>query len=314
MTLNTVTILLALYNGEPYLPAQLESIANQTFEDWEVLVSDDHSTDASASMVQAYAAQQRSGRIGLLHGPRSGGAANFLYLLAQAPETTSYCAFSDQDDVWLPHKLARAVAALAVADTRPAAYFSRTLICAADLSKPRPSRKLRKACGFRNALVQNVMPGNTIVMNAAARGLLQNILAQTDAAVRAQVVVHDWWVYQTLSGCGALLIWDEEPGLLYRQHIGNQIGANAGLRAQLHRFGVMLRGGYVDWNRRNLMALNAAKPWFTAENQALLQEFVVAHGADTGLARMRALRRAGLYRQGWLGQMSLYVAALIKRL
>lgn len=314
MTPNTVTILLALYNGEAHLRAQLESIANQTFEDWEVLVSDDQSTDTGASIVQAYAAQQISGRIGLLHGPRSGGAANFLYLLAQAPETASYCAFSDQDDVWLPHKLARAVAALTTADTRPAAYFSRTLICAADLSRSHPSRKLRKAFGFRNALVQNVMAGNTIVMNAAARSLLQKILAQTDASVRAQVVVHDWWVYQMLSGCGALLIWDEEPGLLYRQHAGNQIGANVGLSAQLHRLGLMLRGGYADWNRRNLMALNAAKPWFTAENQALLEEFVLAQRTKGGLMRLRALRRAGLYRQGWLGQISLYAAALLKRL
>lgn len=312
--MNTVTVLLALYNGEAHLRTQLESIFSQTFRDWKLLVSDDQSTDAGVSIVKDYAAQLPEGKIRLLNGPRMGGAANFLHLLAQAPRDAGYCAFSDQDDLWLPQKLTRAVAALTAAGAVPAAYFSRTLICAEDLSAPHVSNRPRKAFGFRNALVQNVMAGNTIVMNAAARDLLQNIIAQTDAAVCAQVVVHDWWVYQMLSGCGAQLIWDQEPSLLYRQHSGNQIGANDGLRAQMVRLGLMLRGGYADWNRRNLLALQAALPQFTEENQRVLAEFVRVRSTSGALARLRMLRRAGLYRQGALGQASLYLTALIKRL
>jgi glycosyltransferase involved in cell wall biosynthesis len=311
---NAVTLLLALYNGEAYLRAQLQSIEGQTFRDWTLLISDDHSTDAGLSIVKEFAAKFPPDKIRVLQGPAMGGAANFLYLLTQAPKDARYCAFSDQDDVWLPHKLMRAIAALASMGDRPAAYFSRTLICSMDLSAPHASRRPRKAFGFRNALVQNVMPGNTIVMNTAARDLLQNIIAETGADVLARVVVHDWWIYQMLSGCGAQLIWDDEPGLFYRQHSGNQIGANDGLRAQMVRLGLMLRGGYADWNRRNLLALKDATPWFTAENQCLLAAFEELRGTKGALARLRLLRRAGLYRQGAMGQASLYLTALINRL
>jgi hypothetical protein len=127
-------------------------------------------------------------------------------------------------------------------------------------------------------------------------------------------VVHDWWVYQMLSGCDARLIFDDEPGLLYRQHAGNQIGANEGWRAKLYRIGFMLQGGLADWNARNRAALNAASTWFTAENQRVLKEFTVACTAESRLERLRALRRAGLYRQGLLSSAALSFAAFMRLL
>lgn len=312
---NTVAVLLAVYNGDAHLQAQLDSISRQQGVDVSLVVSDDGSTDGSLSVIRAHAGRQAVGKVSIVAGPGRGGTANFLHLLTIAPTTAGFFAFSDQDDVWLPHKLSRAVAALGEADDAgPAAYFSRTLVCKADLSGPYPSRGPKRPLGFRNALVQNVMPGNTIVVNKAARALLQGIIAQTDPAILDRVVVHDWWVYQMLCGCGARLIFDAEPGLLYRQHDGNQIGANDGLRAKLYRIGFLLRGGLAGWNARNLAALNAAASQFTPENQLILQDFNLACTAKGGMERLRAVWRAGLYRQGRLSSAALHFAALMRLL
>lgn len=314
MKLNSVTVLLAIYNGEAYLKAQLDSFVAQQDVRWTLLASDDQSTDASLSIVQAFAAARPSGQVQVLSGPQAGGAANFLSLLARAPKDAACCAFSDQDDVWLPHKLARATAALAGHKAGPAAYFSRTLVCRADLSGPHPSRMYDRPFGFRNALVQNVMSGNTIVLNAAARDLLQEVLARMEPSDVAEVLLHDWWVYQILSGCGAHLIFDAEPGLLYRQHGGNQVGANDGLAARIYRIGFLLRGGYAAWNRRNREVLQLAAPWLTPENRTRLDAFSLACTAPRFQTRIKALRRAGVYRQGKVGAMLPYVLALLRLL
>ena len=49
-----VTILLATLNGEDYLKAQLESIAAQTYENWQLVVGDDGSTDGTISILEEF--------------------------------------------------------------------------------------------------------------------------------------------------------------------------------------------------------------------------------------------------------------------
>ena len=286
--------------------------------DWALLASDDGpgddgSQDAGPQIVAEYAQKVRPGQIRLLPGPRAGAAANFLQLLALAPAEVPYSCFSDQDDVWLPHKLSRAMDHLGtVPPGTPALYFSRTLICNADLTQPRPSRRPSRPVGFRNALVQNVIAGNTIVVNRAALALLQQAQAALPPGIR--ILAHDWWVYQVLSGAGARFIYDDEPGLLYRQHADNQIGANDGLAAAFRRVGMMWQGTYAGWNAGNIAAISPAAVQFTPENQALLQAFIAARTAHGPLARLCAIIRTGVYRQTRLSQLALYFAALTNRL
>lgn len=311
--LTKITILLALYNGSTHLREQLDSFMAQSEPDWALLVGDDGSVDAGPQIVQDYTRRAKPEQIRLVAGPRNGGAANFLQLLALAPADQPYTCFSDQDDVWLPHKLSRAIALIEGAATDgPVCYFSRTLICNEDLSNPRLSRPQSRPLGFRNALVQNVVAGNTIVLNATALQVLQAAQAEVDAT--ASVLVHDWWIYQILSGVGARFISDEMPGLLYRQHHGNQIGANDGLRAMIRRLGMMLDGVYSDWTRRNLEVLACSAHRFTAENQATLQVFTAARQSSSRWGRLRGIINAGVYRQTLLSQLALYFAALTKRL
>ena len=65
-----VTILLATLNGEDYLKAQLESIAAQTYENWQLVVGDDGSTDGSSEICDQWA--EKDNRIIIVHQPNGG--------------------------------------------------------------------------------------------------------------------------------------------------------------------------------------------------------------------------------------------------
>jgi len=101
-----VSIVIPTYNRERLIGATLDSVMAQTFQDFEVVVVDDGSTDGTAELVRAYGA-----RVRYLYQPNQGqGAARNTGLRAARGELV---AFLDSDDLWEPNKLALQLAALA---------------------------------------------------------------------------------------------------------------------------------------------------------------------------------------------------------
>src|ERR1700719_2334213 len=117
----SVCVLLSTYNGEAFLEAQLESLRAQTGVEVRLHARDDGSTDGTVALLRRHAGTWPS-LVGLQSAENLGPAKSFLELLRTAPDADFY-AFCDQDDVWLPGKLARAAEALA-GDTGPALYCS----------------------------------------------------------------------------------------------------------------------------------------------------------------------------------------------
>lgn len=309
-----VTVLLALYRGEKFLQPQLDSIAAQEVG-WRLVVSDD-APDAGAGLVQRFAAGH-PGRVARRRGPGRGAAANFLSMLAALPEDPGFVALSDQDDVWLPGKLPRALAALHAAGEAPALYCSRATICDAGLRPLGLTAAVRHPPSFRHALVQNLVQGNTAVLNPAAAALARQAAQGTGAgdgagAKPGAVVMHDWWLYQLLTGAGGRVIWDPQPSLLYRQHGGNVVGANAGLRARLASAGRMLSGRHRGWSLATLHEMQRLRPLLTPEHRAVLDDFAALCGPGAG-ARLRALRRGGFHRRDAPSQVLLWLAAALGR-
>jgi len=308
-----VCVLLAMYNGVRDLEAQLQSLADQSHTAWDLIVSDDGSADAGPDIVRRFAqARAATGnRVDLVAGPCRGFVANFLGLLARVPEQYDWLAISDQDDVWLPDRLARGLAALApLPGSVPALYCSRSWITDEDLENRRLSRLPAQTPGFRNALVQNIAAGNTILLNPAASALARSVAGP--AAEVPGLAAHDWWLYQLVTGVGGQVIFDPEPTLLYRQHGGNQIGANEGLRATLRRLVMLLGGRFSRWNTANIAALRQISAHLTSENRALLDGFAALQKPGT-LSRLRRFRQLQLYRQTWLAQASLWLGVLLGR-
>lgn len=302
----SVTVLLALYRGAAFLQAQLDSIAAQAV-DWRLLVSDDDPGADAGAGIARHLARAHPGRVTLRAGPGQGAAANFMAMLAALPAEPGFIALSDQDDVWLADKLPRALATLQGAGGRPALYCSRATICDAALRPLGLTPAPRHPPSFRHALVQNLVQGNTAVLNPAAAAL-----ARQAAQGAGQVVLHDWWLYQLLTGAGGQVIWDPRPSVLYRQHGDNVVGANAGLRGRLASAGRMLSGHHRDWSRATLHEMQRQRPLLTPEHRAVLEDFAVLCGPGAG-ARLRALRRGGFHRRDAPSQALLWVAAALGR-
>ena len=308
MPLPHVTILMCTRNGAPFIEAQLGSLDGQSHGDWSMLVADDRSGDATAAIVDNWIAGAGAGRARRVNVDGHGIAANYLELLARTGPEDGAIAFCDQDDIWLPHKLQRALDRLAVVPRPdlPAAYACRSLVFHGHPGDAHPSRAPRRPPGFGNAMVQNILGGHALVLNAAAAALLRETVP---AAVAARVPFHDWWAYLVLSGAGAHIVLDDEPGVLYRQHGANVLGDNQGPRAALTRARMIAARRYRGWLDRNFAGLEASAATLTPQNAAQLRR-VVAWRARRGLPRLLyGPGRLGLYRQGVIDGIALSVMA-----
>lgn len=305
-----VTILMGVYNGAAHLGAQLDSFAAQDHADWRLVASDDGSTDQSLAVLARFSAGRPSKQVQVVAGPGRGHAANYLAMLRALPEAPGWLAFADQDDVWLPDRLSRGMRALAsVPAGVPAIFCSRSFITAPDLTGRRLSAARPRPPSFRNALVQNIAAGNTMLLNPAGGELLARAARGCPG-----FVVHDWWAYLLVTGAGGMVVHDDRPTILYRQHTANAIGANDSGLAKARRLLQVVAGTFRDWNDVNATALQAARPWLAPEARAVFdawQEMRRHRGVPGRLRRLRALQ---LYRQTRASTLALWFAALIGRL
>lgn len=304
----TVAALMCTYRGEKYLRRQLETIARQTYPHWKLFVSDDGSDDGTLRLLEEFRGSGYRDRIKVFSGPRRGFANNFFSLIARSDVRADFYAFTDQDDEWADCKLERAVEALErLPEDAPVLYGSRSELVDEQGARIGYSRHYRRRSSFSNALVQNMVSGNTMVMNDSAMSLLRE--AGTDIEVSA----HDWWTYLLVTGSGGLMVYDPYPTIRYRQHANNLYGSNVSLKAMAKRVRKMLAGDFRQWNAQNLAALRARSALLHEDSRRLIELFEqTRHGS--GLRRVWNLYRAGIYRQTLAGQLGLIFAAAVKRM
>ena len=307
-----VRILLCTFNGAAHLQEQLDSFLAQDHDDWSLWVSDDHSTDATRRILQAFILANPDREVRLFDGVGRGHAANYLSLLCR-PELPADCfvALSDQDDVWLPDRLSRGLARVATCEAAhgevPVLYGSRTRLVDDGLAPMGLSRGLRRPPSFGNALVQNVMAGNTLLLNPEALELVR------DAGPGPDVPFHDWWLYLLLSGAGAQVEFDEQPTVLYRQHGRNALGTPNTLRGSIKRLDMVRKSVFQQSINRNLAALEQNGRLLTP----LHRENVAIMARRSQGNRLRALHdvwRAGVRRQGRFQSLFVFWAMMRRKI
>ncbi|WP_108462311.1 glycosyltransferase family 2 protein [Devosia naphthalenivorans] len=295
-----VAVLLATYNGAAFLDEQLRSILEQTHPRIDIWASDDGSSDATVAILAKWAAKWTKGQFRICAGPRLGFAENFRSLMVSVSgDYVGYC-FSDQDDVWLPAKIERALAA--TADTpSPVLYGARTKLVDVNGSPIGFSPLWERQMGFQNALVQSMAGGNTMTLNPPAFALL------AESARRTSFVTHDWWAYMLTTGCGGKAVYDPEPNLLYRQHANNVLGKNSGLTANLRRIGGVVKGQFREWTAGNIAGLEACADMLTPSARITLRHLKDAHTATPPLGLISVFR-SRVYRQNLRANAMMWLA------
>ncbi len=301
-----ITILMCTYNGEHFLAEQLESFNYQTHTSWNLIVSDDGSRDNTLNILKCHQQKLDKDRLKIVPGPQQNFVRNFLSLCCRVDIEADFYAWADQDDIWNEDKLQVASNWLSTIPKQlPALYCSRTQLIDESNNLIGFSPKFSRPPSFANALVQNIGGGNTMVFNHTAKLLLQ------EAGDKLDIPTHDWWAYQLITGAGGVIHYDESPHLLYRQHSSNLIGSNSGWLARFQRLRGTLRGDFKAWSRKNIEALDSVRHLLTLENQLILDNFKHACNQKSWNV-VWSLRKAGVYRQTWLGNLSLILACLAK--
>lgn len=219
-----VQVLISTYNGEKYLAEQLDSLLQQTHSHMHITIRDDGSTDQTVNIIQEYV-EKYPGKIRLYSENNIGVVPSFFKLLSDyTHEEADYVCFCDQDDIWMPEKLERAIKSLEQASNDvPMMYVTSTQMVTEALEPlnvwpPVPRRQPT----FYNALIENIAVGATIMMNRFAVHKLRSQIPHFE-----KIIMHDWWTYLVISAFGKV-IYDDVPSIYYRQHQNNVVGGQQG--------------------------------------------------------------------------------------
>jgi glycosyltransferase involved in cell wall biosynthesis len=220
-----VSVCLATYNGERFILEQVSSILIQLGNADELIISDNGSTDATLSVLATLA----DDRLRIVSCRKKGVVANFESALLQA--SNDLIVLSDQDDVWLPGRLAAARASL---DHHQLSVVGLTFVN----EKLEPLARLAAIRQPSLSLVSTLLRnGYTGCAMAFRRELLRAVLP-----IPARIPMHDWWIAAVALGMRIPIDISKVEMILYRRHETN----------------VSVTGGMsgVSLARRFLMRLN----------------------------------------------------------
>jgi len=299
---------MATFNGGRFLAEQLDSLQGQTVSNWQLYVSDDGSTDGTMDIIHRYQSEWSADKIQYRLGPQKGFAQNFLSLACDPYIKADYFAFCDQDDVWLPEKLSVAIEHIARESSTGQlyAYGGRTTYTDENLKQTGMSPLFVFPRTFRNALIQSIAGGNTMVFNQATKTLLEKVgLVPTPS--------HDWWLYQLVTGAGGVMYYDPKPHIFYRQHINSLVGANVSMKSLYVRFCMLVNGTFKEWTDRNIQSLHQAVNYLQPENIEVLMLLRKIRNAEFK-DRIRLMQVCGLYRQTKRGTFSLAIASMLGKI
>lgn len=218
-----IDILLATYNGEKYLREQLDSILNQTYQNIQLIISDDCSKDDTRKILKEY--ENRDNRIKVYHQNENIGCIkNFEFLLKQVK--SDIYMLSDQDDIWMPEKIEKTYEKLE--KEKADLVFGDLEVVDSNLEIMDPSfndfmklsRKIKKHINdYELNYLYNCVTGCTIM---SRKKWIDKILP---LPTNSKYVLHDHWIGLMISLEGKL-DYIPEKYIKYRQHEDNEVGTD----------------------------------------------------------------------------------------
>lgn len=310
-----IDILLATYNGAPYLDAQLQSILSQSHTGWRLLIRDDNSTDTTPDIIARFAVAH-PGRVEIIQDDKPHGSARVNFAALLDASTADYCMYCDQDDVWLPDKIAATFAAMHQMEDRhgrdmPVMAHCDLRVVDSQLRELYPSlwgyQRLNPTVGesLNRALLQNVSVGCAAMFNRALR--------QCAAPVPETARGHDWWVSLVAAALGKIA-HVPEPLVLYRQHANNAVGATQWTLGGLARNFAASGPGFIGakkailrgTQRQAAALLDRHGDAMRAADRQMLARFATLSERNAITRRLDVLRH-GFYFEGALKNIGMFV-------
>ncbi|WP_374122546.1 glycosyltransferase family 2 protein [Leptotrichia hongkongensis] len=216
-----IEILMATYNGEKYIEEQIDSIINQTYKNWILLVRDDNSKDNTVSIIEEY--EKKDSRIRLLRDKKGnlGFVRNFEELMANSLE--DFIMFSDQDDYWIENRIEKYIEIITNLSSedmeKPLLIHSNSFICDKELNIKK--EKFISNCAEDKEF--DIVFFNYIVQGSTA--LVNRKLVNLALPFSSKVTLHDRYLHLLAEFLGKRIFLNQSL-MKYRQHDNNKIGAN----------------------------------------------------------------------------------------
>lgn len=231
-----IAILLSTYNGDKFLDCQIESIVNQTYQEWELYIRDDGSTDESIKIVNSW--QRIDHRIHLMDDEifHRGVTDSFMYMLENIQ--ASYYMFCDQDDYWFPDKIEQSMILIHEKELEYSNDFP-ILVCTdltvVDLYLNTIHKSMWKAGHVEHIAlmpefiqIASMYPGCTMSFNKKVR----NIALSTKVM---NGVLHDQHIALSTYHIARKIFILQKYSIKYRQHTNNVVGVYCGKHIILHK-------------------------------------------------------------------------------
>ena len=255
-----IDILMATYNGEKYLAEQLDSIINQTYHNWNLLIRDDSSTDRTLEIIQDY--QKKDNRIKLLKDNKGnlGIVKNFEELLKSSE--SEFIMFSDQDDIWVENKLDMYLKMIEKIKNKGFMIHSDAILFDKNKSNILKDTFISEKAinrGLENVFFNYFVQGATILISKEIKNFI--------LPFPKEVYLHDRYIH-LISELFFERIFVNKALIYYRQHGDNQIGAKNTIRELLSK-------RYFDERDRQLIKIiyNKYGSLLTDDKKKLIEEY-----------------------------------------
>lgn len=284
-----IDILMATYNGEKYLKEQLDSILNQTYKDFRLLISDDCSKDSTTKILDEYA--ENDDRIILFKQKENLGIIkNFEFLMKNVE--SEFFMFSDQDDIWNESKVEKTISK--IEETTSDLVYADLEVVDEKMNTLSSSywklkgfeHKIYKYNNFESLYLNNFITGSTMIIR---KKMLDKILPMIH---ESKYILHDYWVALVVSKLGKIS-YINEPLVKYRQHKNNEIGSRK-KSDKINDFNE-LRNLFIDVKIDHFNTLIKRQDVFNDEKINILNEKALKYYENLKNVKFITLRYIGLF-------------------
>jgi glycosyltransferase involved in cell wall biosynthesis len=309
-----VTILMATFNGATFIEDQLNSIINQDFQSWELIIRDDGSSDETVDIIQRYV--KEDARICHLRFGSSHGSAciNFSELFDWAYlNDKDYIMFADQDDIWASNKVSTSLKEL----KRYELLYGKDvpLLCYGTFEfidrVGRPisqSLKIPSKLKFSGLITENFAWGCTMIINKAALLKIKHIPPHS--------VNHDHYIALVVACFGHCNLISQVL-IKYRQHDKN-VSGNVDNMSFINRFRryILNHEGMVTPLLKNLQLVisfySIYKDDMPAENRQIVEQFLKAYRTSM-LSLVHVMLKSKIFKVGLLQNVAYFYTLMLLR-
>jgi glycosyltransferase involved in cell wall biosynthesis len=300
----SIAIMLATYNGDKFIQLLLKSvdICAMNYPDTTVYIADDDSTDNTIEVIERLKLDLN---IKILNTDDKAGSpvANFSRLISLIPCHHDLYFFCDQDDFWLPEKIAIFEESVNELNEK---WFDIPILIHSDLaltdhnlsvtySSMFKSQHIKQDQTFQEALIQSSVTGCASCINSNLLKLLKN------SSIKKSIM-HDWYASLMANVYGEV-IFINKPTVLYRQHSCNQIGAKPhrlneyiSIYKLTEKYKQSIKDAYFSLNQAKLLLKDLEQGNLEVEKKELIRFITCFEGGWTSRLSLVGLKY-GFYRK-----------------